>query len=425
MSPWIHDAASLLWSRAPLLLLAALPFLLTALITTIFALVHRAVAARRPDELPDTTERWVRNTLARQGLDEVRVGPVPPGSPGMDAFWPSSRYIALKPATCDRRDPTFWAIGAHEIGHALHARSRLWGPVFTSARGIALGLDRALTACLVALVLTGGDALLAVTLGGVVLTLLARAVVLTDEAWASLTAVRLLREDGRLTPGQTARALTSLIAALGAYVAGFLGRLAVLVLWPTVVRLAAGEGVVQATALPWPALLALAALTLPLLTRGARIAYRALNPHRLRRLSDLGPHIMAENASDLGGGLAALALVGAGLTLLPSPGRDIALALALVPALVPITAILSSLVLLPVHLLLLEVERVDRKLSLLATGFVPEDYRGPPRASGPPVLTLEMHNDHTAVRRLLDLLRAGYIPLLAVFWGEQLGRWLA
>jgi Zn-dependent membrane protease YugP len=425
VNPWLYPFVELVALRWPVLLLAAAPFLLTATVTTVFFVVQRAVQGRRPDELPESTEAWVRGVLARQGLEGVQVGPVPAGSPGMDAFWPSASYIALKPATRARRDPTFWAIGAHEVGHAIHARHPVWGPLFTSARGMSLALDRLLVAALVAGFLLGGATAIALVLGLLVAALTANAIVLADEAWASLTALRLLREDGRLGRVQLARALTSLIAALGAYVAGFAGRALTLALFPWVAASLAGDGLSGSGALPWPALAALAGLSLPLLTRAGRVAFRAVRPRRLARLSDLGPHLMAENASDLGGGVAALALVAASLTLLPTPGRDAALALALVPALVPITGVLGSIVLLPVMVLLHGVDLVDRRLTALATGFVPDDPRTLPRASGPPVLTLDMHNDHSLVRRSLDLLRIAYVPLLAVFWGEQIGRFLA
>ncbi len=425
MSPWLQALIELAAVRWPVLLFAALPFLATAAVTTAFVVVQRAVQGRRPDELPETTEAWVQGALARQGLTGVRVGPVPAGSPGMDAFWPSARYIALKPATLSRRDPTFWAIGAHEIGHALHARHPVFGPLFTSGRGVSVLLDRLAVAALVAGVLVGGATASAVAVAVLAAAILANVVVLADEGWASLTALRLLREDGRLGRGQIARALTSLVAALGAYVAGFGARLATLAAWPTLAAALDGPGLVQPASLPWPALAALLALSVPLTTRAVRVAWRAVRPHKIRRMSELEAHVVAENASDLGGGLAATALVIAGLTLLPTEGRDVALVFALIPALVPFTGLLGSLVLLPVMVVLHEVERVDRQLSLLATGVVPDDYRGPPRAAGPPVLTLDMHNDATLVRRALDLLRIGYVPLLAVFWGEQIGRWIA
>lgn len=416
MSEWVQIVLIGLGTRWPLLVLAALPFLLTSGITTLFFVLHRAVAGRRPNELPLTTEAWAERTLRNQGLDGVRVGPVPPGSPGVDAFWPSADYIALKPATLGRSDPTYWAIGAHEIGHALHARHPIWGPVFVAGRGLSLGFDRLLAAMLVAGALLGGQSLMLAIGGVLALALGANLVVLVDEAWASLTALRLLREGGELSRSQIGRAVASLIAALGAYLGGFLGKLAVLIAAPFLAGLMVQAPVPAGVELPWFALISLALLSAPLLTRAGRIAFRVLRPKRFTRMSELGPHHMAENASDLTGGIAALALIAASLTLSPSPARDLSVALALVPALVPITGVLGSLVLLPVMVLLHGVDRVDRTVSRLATGFVPEDLQGPPRAFGPPALTLDMHNDHGPVRRLLELLRIAYLPLLIVFW---------
>ncbi|TVQ89550.1 MAG: hypothetical protein EA397_15035 [Deltaproteobacteria bacterium] len=420
MSDWLPWLLIEIGARWPLVLLAALPFLLTAGVTTVFFVVHRAVASRRPEELAMTTEAWVERTLHKQGLTHVRVGPVPPGSPGVDAFWPSARYIALKPATLTRCDPTFWAIGAHEIGHALHARHPFWGPLFTMGRGLSLGLDRLLAAALLAGALVGGPWVATAIAIALVLALAANLVVLLDEGWASLTALRLLREGGDLSKSQVARAIASLIAALGAYVGGFLGKLAVLLAAPFVAATLLRPTPSLSQDLPWYVLVTLALLSAPLLTRGARILYRVVRPRRLSRLSELGPHMMAENASDLSGGFAATALVIAALLLPPSTARDLTLILALIPALVPFTGVLGSIVLLPVMVLLHGVDRLDRTVTRLSTGFVPEDFQGAPRAFGPPALTLEMHNDQGLVRRGLELLRVAYLPLLGVFWLAQL-----
>ena len=227
---------------------------------------------------------------------------------------------------------------------------------------------------------------------------------------------RVLREDGRLNGRQLARATASLIAALSAYLAGFAGRVALVVVWVAATTPLDGPVLPAAPALPWPWLIVFGALTLPLLKRGVRVLLRSAKPVLVERLSDLGPRMMKENAGDLAGGIGAMAFVGFALTLPASPWRDVTLALALAPALVPFTALASSFLLMPLRVLMHEVNRASRKNDLLEAGVIPDDHAPPTRAMGPPVLTLAMHNDPSVARRSLEWLRVAYLPLIAVCW---------
>ncbi|MFK7931492.1 MAG: zinc metallopeptidase [Myxococcota bacterium] len=418
-----HALVEALSQRWLILLLAALPFLLTSAVSTLFVVVHQAVSGRRPDELPISTGEWVQDALHAQGLTDVQVGPTPAFSAGMDAFWPNTKYIALKPKTLHRKDPVYWAIGAHELGHALHAKGAVSASVFPAARAMSLMSTQLLTAALVAAFFTGSYWVLSVGLAIAALALFADVVILIDEGWASATALKLLREDGRLTPTQLGRATASLIAALGAYVAGFSGRCILLLLWlPATAPL---DGPIWDTPEPlgWPWLIVLAALTLPMIKRAVRVVLRSVTPTLVERLSDLGPRMMKENAGDLAGGLGALAFVLVALTQPASIWRDLCLVLALAPALVPITALLGSFVLLPVRLLMHEVDRVGRKSDLLEAGVIPDDHAPPTRAMGPPVLTLAMHNDPSVARRSLEWMRVAYLPLIVAVWVAIMTAW--
>lgn len=415
-----------LLTRWPALLFAALPFLLTAGISTLFFLVHQIVSGRDPEELPLTTGEWVEQAVDRLGLSRVKVGPTDPLLSGMEGYIPHAGYLALQPSTYRHRGPAHWAMGAHELGHALHLQHPGWRGTFLSGRAVSQAAGRLVAAGLVGACLLGGSALLWFTGAMLLLALAADAVVLLDEAWASWTAFGLLREDPRLSAGQRRRAMASAAAALAAHVAGSVARVLLLVLWIPITGALTGPWVSDLAAAPWPVLLFVTGLTLVLGKRAVRVGIRAFLPRREERLSDLNTRIAKERAGDFGGGLGALFLVGVALTLPRSIPRDLAVLLALVPALVPISDVLSGFVLLPLRLLRDEIARLGRQEALLEAGVTPEDRLT--AASGvktPDGLTakvaiLDMHNRPSALMRAMELLRVLYVPLVIVIWAEAI-----
>jgi Zn-dependent membrane protease YugP len=415
----VESAVTELLSRWPWFVAAGSSYLATSLVTLVYLVLHRAVSGAKPGELPLTTGEWTRAMAERLGLD-VEVGPTPVGSAGMDAYFPSARYVALKDSTFHRRDPSFWAIGAHELGHAAHARLPGWGHLFTWARGVDISLDRLLSGAMVGVALVGGEVALTAALAVLVASSLAQVVVLVDESWASYEGFRWLRLDATLRPAQLRRAAWALAAALLAYLGSFGARLTLIVVWPWL-SATAPDPALPASGVAWPALLFLGALTLPMLKRAFRIAWSAFRPERIERLSDLGVRLIKENAGDLGGGLGALVFCAFALTLPAHPARDLAVMLAFTPALAPIAAILASVVQIPLALLVLEVDRVGKKADLLAAGVVPDDHLPLARRLGSPKITLAIHNDTSLPRRLLDLVRIAYLPLIVVFWFTESG----
>jgi Zn-dependent membrane protease YugP len=423
MAELLARAALEILERWPLPVAAALPFVLTSAVTLVYSFVHRAVRARRPDELPLGAGAWTRQLADQLGLD-LEIGPTPVGSAGIDAFFPSARYVALKEGTFYRRDPATWAIGAHELGHALHARHPLWGPVLTWGRGLDVVLDRLLIGAWVAMLVVGGPWTGGVALALLAASTLAQVVVVVDEAWASAAGWSWLREPGGLTAAQLRRAAGALLAAWFAYVAGFFARIALLIAWPWLVSLTP-DPLLPGSGLAWPAFLFLGALTLPLTKRAVRLLLQVFRPVQLHRLSDIGPHLIRENAGDVGGGIGSLVFVAFALLLPASAARDVTVALALAPALAPISAILASTLQIPLALLMLEVDRAGKKADLLAAGVVPEDHAPPARRLGSPKVTLALYNDDSWPRRLLDLGRIAYLPLVLVFWALIAGNLLS
>src|SRR5690606_12317372 len=130
------------------------------------------------DDLPLGTGEWVRRQIERLGLgDHLRVVAMPGDRSQIDAFLPDGSLIQLSEETFFKRDPSFWAIGAHELGHALtYRRSLLVGAVLKTARGLSQLATSAGAAFLLANVLYGsplvGGIALALLLLGLGLTLL-------------------------------------------------------------------------------------------------------------------------------------------------------------------------------------------------------------------------------------------------------------
>jgi Zn-dependent membrane protease YugP len=301
-------------ARWPLLVLAMLPAALLLAVSTVFHTLQKRLAGADPRELPEAAGPWVRAAADRHGLTDLRIEISPAFTASLDALIPSLRTLVLQPRTWEQRDPVGWAVAAHELGHALHVRHPAWSVAFTVGRTAAHALGQLVIAGLITILLVGSPTATVATgvlLGG---ALLSQAVVLVDEGWASRTAWDLLVQDGRLDAGQLARARWSLLAAFGAHLAATVGLLATAVLWPWMVAPVDGPLLPGLPPLPWPLLIIVAALTLPLVKRALRVGIRALTPHRAETLTEVGARVLKEAFGDQAGGLGALAMGAVALT---------------------------------------------------------------------------------------------------------------
>ncbi len=192
--------------------------------------VRRVLDRRIPDDLPQSAGEWVGAQLQRLGLaGEISASPVPRGAGAGDSYFPGARLIGLAGDTWFKHDPAFWAIGAHELGHALTYRTRLLGVVFVGARVWAAGCIGLGTSLILINMLFGSPlasqlartAWLAGVGGGVI--------VVIDEAIASLTAMHLLREDGRLSRTHMWAAAASLASAWFSYAGALAAQVIVVV----------------------------------------------------------------------------------------------------------------------------------------------------------------------------------------------------
>lgn len=187
---------------------------------------------RHPDDLPLSTGQWVAARLTTLGVHDVSVVEASGEHRGIDAYLPSARSILLSKDTYAKNDPSAWAVGAHEIGHALAYRR--------SATFTLLGRSaRLLRASLVGVAATMMFANMWYRLAQITATahllfaavLACDLIVMFDEARASLFGRGLLRDDPSLTPPMLTTASLTLLAAFATYFGAFVGRVILVLEW--------------------------------------------------------------------------------------------------------------------------------------------------------------------------------------------------
>jgi Zn-dependent membrane protease YugP len=235
---------------------------------------------RQPDTLPLTAGQWCREQLQRLGLP-VRVLVAREGAPFGDCYLPTKQIILLGEASYFKSDPSYWAIAAHEIGHALQ-RARLgWlQAALHLARRLADQLALIATACILVNLFYGLPTVDVVAQRLLLASICLGLVQLGDELYASGAGMRLLGGDDRLDGQQRLAAGLSLSAALATYVSGVLGRLILLVGFHAV-RAVVERPLRLAAAAPLAGVrgVAVALLSVALLGRVVHLWRRRARPH--------------------------------------------------------------------------------------------------------------------------------------------------
>lgn len=194
-----------------------------------------------PDDLPMTAGEWLAAELTNYGLGErIRVVVTNHITSSRDAFHVQRGVIQLTEETNFKRDPAYWAIAAHELGHA---RFRLDHPASVpfsiTAQLVKLFLVR------FGLGLALGNTLFAIPLatqlahwmfGGALVLHLPE---LFDEIAASTAAMRMLRADTALLGSHIRAARSLLTAAFLTYLLPFVGYVVMFSQWWIVERLTA------------------------------------------------------------------------------------------------------------------------------------------------------------------------------------------
>src|SRR5262245_24587047 len=90
---------------------------------------------RHPDDLPLHAGDWLKERIRAMAIDGLEVAGGPENQKQVDAYLPSAKLILLTPTTYTKNDVSYWAVAAHELGHALADRgSRAYELLTSGAR---------------------------------------------------------------------------------------------------------------------------------------------------------------------------------------------------------------------------------------------------------------------------------------------------
>jgi Zn-dependent membrane protease YugP len=222
----------------PVLVLVHLPLLVNTIAVTMFKRIAHTHDWELPDDLPQTAGDWLRDRGVARGLRVI----VTDGDDQLDGFHPDHRVIQLSAITHFKSDPVYWAIAAHELGHArFHAEHPLLGTLSRVAqwlKQVFLMLGASIAIGNVLYARPRGLELAFAFLAG---SLLLRVVELLEEAYASWIAYRELTGSAHLTPVHLRAVRRSLLGALGTYLSIVATGAFLLSQWSIVERIT-GEG---------------------------------------------------------------------------------------------------------------------------------------------------------------------------------------
>lgn len=211
------------WTQYVLFVFAG--WLLRTLVTQLYLAVKRWVDRVIPDNLDVGAGAWLRSAIHTRNMN-VRLFVEPTKSDDIDAFYPSARVVRLSQEVYFKRDPSFWAVAAHELGHAIvWGKSRLIGVPLSAARFFGGTLTSLGGFLIFANILYGLPAVSTFAFDVYIVGTGLFVFTLADEAAASILAMRMLRADGRIDAHGLRGALFRLVAAYLTYVGAFAGQI--------------------------------------------------------------------------------------------------------------------------------------------------------------------------------------------------------
>ena len=217
--------------------LAILP-IATTLSVAIADAVSKWLDRRIPDDLPQTAGAWIQQQIERLGYHWLRVIVT---EHSRSWFAPKSKVIHLAADTYYKRDPLYWAVAAHELGHARFAFRHPVAARLINAMGVmskflaTFGFGLAFGNVMVAVPMIDHLAFACL-----VVALALRAAILVEEAIASVFACAFVRDTGLVTPGPMRAVALSLALAWNTYFTHILGYAAMLSRWSVLGRAIGG-----------------------------------------------------------------------------------------------------------------------------------------------------------------------------------------
>lgn len=199
----------------------------------IAGLVARVVASRLdhyiPDDLPMTAGQWLEQQLAAGG---IRVAAVRSEGLMEGAYIEPSRLILLNKASYFKKDPVFWAVAAHELGHAqMEQRHPVLSTLIWFGKWLRWLFATAGLAIVLGNVLYAIPAAFEIAFYCLTAAIGLEACVLVDESAASRGAMRLLRDSNMLTKRHLRAARVVLVFAFGTYLSTFVAHVVLLSQW--------------------------------------------------------------------------------------------------------------------------------------------------------------------------------------------------
>ncbi len=204
----------------PLLLLYFVPITLGKVARVVFLELQKIYDHKWPDNMDVHTGHWLETRLDEIGLArEIRVGGASRAFfGGRDAYDPGRDIVFLADITYHKKDPTFWAIGAHELGHVIvHREHKIWSKVSLFMRRFYKRLFSFVPLWAVIAALLASE--LAATLFFVQLgaAIVCGLFVCIDEWWASAKALAEMHDDDRVQQDAVSDTKRLLLAAFSTY----------------------------------------------------------------------------------------------------------------------------------------------------------------------------------------------------------------
>jgi Zn-dependent membrane protease YugP len=203
--------------------LVLLGFLIRNFIRHAYTRIRKRIDDAIPDHLPMGGGEWLREYAPR----DLRII-IGPRDHDTGLYIPSSDTIVISPDVDEKRDASYWATAAHELGHALFYRSTiLVHIVFMTGRVVATAGPIVGTFLVFANVLYARPDINALAFHCLEAGLAGMLLVLVDEAVATFIAMRIMFGEFRLDRRDRVGAFTSLAAGYMTYVGFFVGELLV------------------------------------------------------------------------------------------------------------------------------------------------------------------------------------------------------